>query len=160
MLRNRQHAIVERWCQDALAVYSSRAALVFAREQDQFANPIGHSLRTGTRAVFEALLDGADDERIRRALDDILRTRAIQQLAPSAAVEFLFHLKDVIRQELGSASNEAVCSHDLTEFMRRIDHAVLMAFDVYVAYRERLCELRINEVKRTIPWSVGRRKTG
>ena len=35
-----------------------------------------------------------------------------------------------------------------------------MAFDVYVAYRERLCELRINEVKRTIPWSVGRRKTG
>ena len=40
------------------------------------------------------------------------------------------------------------------------DDAALIGFDLYVAYREHLCELRINEVKRTIPWSVGRRKTG
>lgn len=156
----RQDAIVERWCQEALAVYSSRAAQAFRREQDRFANPIGHDLRTGTRAVFETLLDDADDERIRRALDDIVRTRAIQQLTPADALGFLFHLKDLIRQELPTADDEVARAHDLAAFMRRIDHAVLIAFDLYVAYREHLSELRINEIKRTIPWSVGRRKTG
>jgi hypothetical protein len=39
---------------------------------------------------------------------------------------------------------------------RRIDRAVLAAFETYVAYRELVCELRINEVKRSIPWAVTR----
>jgi hypothetical protein len=155
-LRKRQDVIVDRWCHDALAAYSSRAALAFGRERDRFANPIGHGLRTGTRAVFEALLDDADDEAIRDALDEILRTRAVQQLTAAEAVGFIFHLKDLIRNELSSTPADDVTPHALAEFTRRIDHAVLIAVDLYVAYRERLCELRINEVKRTIPWAVGR----
>jgi RsbT co-antagonist protein rsbRD N-terminal domain len=151
-LQEHRDAIVERWCQDALTAYADTAATAFVRERDRFANPVGHSIRAGTSEIFDALLEGADDAVIRGALDSILSIRAVQQLRVDQAIGFLFHLKDLIRAELNGAADE----HALVELERRIDRAALAAFETYVAYRELVCELRINEVKRTIPWAVTR----
>jgi hypothetical protein len=155
-LEEHRDAIVERWCDDALAAYADTAATAFARERDRFANPVGHSIRVGTRAIFDALLTGADDAAIRGALDGILSIRAVQQLPVDLAVGFLFHLKDLIRAELNGMGDERRMGPAVVELERRIDRAVLAAFETYVAYRELVCELRINEMKRSIPWSVAR----
>ena len=154
-LRGRENAIVERWFQDALAVYAGGAP-AFARERDPFANPVGHSLRSGTQAIFAALLEDGDGTDVRRSLDEILRIRAVQQLPAAEAVGFLFRLKELVRAELGPAAHERSVADALAALERRIDHTVLAAFELYVAYRERVCELRINEVKRSIPWMAGR----
>ena len=158
VLREREDAIVERWFQDTLAVYPCGAAAAFGRERNQFANPVGHSLRNGTREIFDALFDDPDGEALGHALDGILSIRAVQQLPVGQAVGFLFRLKDLLREELdGHAAHQAIIA-DLHELDRRIDRAALRAFETYVAYRELVCELRINELKRTIPWSVGRER--
>jgi len=160
LLREHEDAIVERWLQDTLAVYPCGAAAAFGRERDRFANPVGHSLRSGTRAIFDALLDDPESERLGHALDEILSIRAIQQLPVGQAVGFLFRLKDLIRESLnGSTGNRAV-EVALVELERRIDCAALRAFETYVAYRELVCELRINELKRSVPWSTGRVRRG
>jgi len=160
LLREHEDAIVERWLQDTLAVYPCGAAAAFGRERDRFANPVGHSLRSGTRAIFDALLDDPESERLGHALDEILSIRAIQQLPVGQAVGFLFRLKDLIRESLnGSTGNRAV-EVALVELERRIDCAALRAFETYVAYRELVCELRINELKRSVPWSAGRVRRG
>jgi len=151
-LQERRDAIVERWCEDALAAYADTAATAFARERDRFANPVGHSIRIGTQEIFDALLNDADDGVIRGALDSILSIRAVQHLRVDQAIGFLFHLKDLIRAEVDGGVDEAA----LVAMERRIDRAVLAAFETYVAYRELICELRINEVKRSIPWAVTR----
>jgi hypothetical protein len=151
-LQEHRDAIVERWCQDALAAYADTAATAFQRERNRFANPVGHSIRTGTGEIFDALLTDADDAVIRGALDSILSIRAVQHLRVDQAIGFLFHLKDLIRAEVDGAADEAA----LVALERRIDRAVIAAFETYVAYRELLCELRINEIKRSIPWAVTR----
>jgi len=153
-LRKCEDTILERWMADTLAVYPDEGARAFAREQNRFANPVGHSLRVGIRAIVTALLDGNDEESIRRSLNDILQIRAIQQLSPATAVGFLFCLKAVIRDSLGRQNG--TLGAELAELDRRIDQAALMAFDLYVAHRERVYELRLNEVKRAIPWSAGK----
>jgi len=155
-LQEHRDAIVERWCRDALAAYADTAATAFVRERDRFANPVGHSIRTGTCEIFDALVQGADDAVIRGALDSILSIRAVQQLPVDQAIGFLFHLKDLIRAEL----NEDVDDRALVDLERRIDRAALAAFETYVAYRELVCELRINEVKRSVPWAVTRGRRG
>ena len=78
--------------------------LCSARQKDPFANPVGHSLREGTRGIFEALLDGTDAEKIRDTCVRSSRSEQSSSFPPPEAVGFIFGLKEAIRAELGKAA--------------------------------------------------------
>lgn len=118
------------------------------REKDQFANPVGHSIRSGIEGIFDQFLRGIDPEQMSPFLDRIIRIRAVQDFSPAQAVVFIFHLKKVLRELRGSAPPEERL--DLTEILRfesKVDELALLAFDVYSSCRERLYEVRVEEVK-------------
>jgi hypothetical protein len=153
LLTKKKDAILQRWVDDALAMYSKDASAAFRREKDPFANPVGHSLRVGTQAIFEALLDGMTEEgEIRGHLDGVIRVRAVQQVSASGAVDFVFGLKQAVRTELGVKPGDAQFAPELAKLDGQIDRIALMAFDVYVKCRDQVSELRINEVKRRVSW--------
>jgi len=154
LLHRSKDAIVERWLDAALAMYPAESTALFRRQKDPFANPVGHSLRVGTREIFEALLDGMDAERIRRSLGEIIKIRAVQQFSASEAVHFVFGLKDAIRGELGTAVHEPGLSSELARLEGQVDRIGLAAFDIFVECREQVYELRVNEVKRRVSWVV------
>jgi hypothetical protein len=156
LLGARRSEIAERWLEDTLSAYPPRTVDAWRRERDRFANPVGHALRVGTRAVLDALLDGPDAHAARRGLEEILKIRAVQEMAPSEAVQFVFRLKAVVRSGLGPILQEEAARRELAELEASIDDTALAAFDLYVENRTRLTELRIEELKRNIPWVVGR----
>ena len=156
LLRERKDAVVQRWLEDVLATYPEDGSRAFEREKDPFANPVGHNLREGTRGIFEALLDGMDTETISNHLIDIIKIRAVQQFSASQAVAFVFSLKGVIRRELGDTASDPAIAVELCELEAQIDRIALAAFDIYGQCREQLLELRINEVKRSVAWTVER----
>jgi hypothetical protein len=155
-LERKADAIVGRWFDEALSAYSPEAVAAWTRQRDRFANPVGHGLAVGTRALFHALLEGADERALGTLLDEVVQVRAVQQMTPSAALGFLPRLKAIVREELGAASAEPALAPELARLEERIDGVVLAAFDRYVEHRERIMELRIAEVKRTTPWWVTR----
>ena len=69
---------------------------------------------------------------------------AVRDEPPSAALAFLFDLKPVIRSAAGKAADE----EDLRALDARIDALSLHAFDCYVACRNRIAQLRVDEVQR------------
>lgn len=154
LLHENRDAVTRRWLEDCLASYPGDSAALFRREKDPFANPVGHSLRVGTRGILEALLNGADHEKIRECLREIIKVRAVQQFSASEAVSFVFRLKEAVRAELGERAAERRLAAELTELEGRIDRIALAAFDVFVECREQVFELRVNEVKRRIAWAV------
>lgn len=154
LLQQNKDAIIQGWLEAALATYPGESSVAFKRQKDPFANPIGHSLRVGTHGIFEALLDGMDTEKIRQCLHEIIKIRAVQQFSASRAVGFVFHLKGAIRAELGEAARDPRFSSELVELEGQIDRIALAAFDVFVQCREQVCELRVNEVKRSVSWVV------
>ncbi len=156
LLRQRRSEIAERWFDDALSAYPPRTVDAWRRERDRFANPVGHALRVGTRAVLDALLDGPDAPAARRGLEEILRMRAVQEMTPSEAVRFVLRLKAVVRAELGPSLEDEGVRREMSDLEASIDDTALAAFDLYVENRARLMELRIEELKRNIPWVVGR----
>lgn len=153
-LEGKKEAIVSRWFDAALSMYFQDASAAFARQKNQFANPVGHSLREGTLAIFEALLDGMDAERIRQHLGAIIKIRAVQQFSPSSALSFIFSLKEIVRGELGETVDCAELLSERLLFEQRIDELALAAFDVYVQCREQLFEIRTNEMRRSVSWIV------
>ena len=155
VLRQRDD-IGERWLDEALSAYPAQAIAAWRGERDAFANPVGHALREGIRALLAWFLERTDAEAARAGLDRILQIRAVQGHSASEAVSFLFRLKGVVRAELGESVQNPEVAGEVAELEACIDEMGLLAFDLYTAHRERLFELRVAELKRTIPWSAAR----
>jgi len=156
LLRRHRDEVARTWFEDTLSAYPARAVEAWVRERDPFANPVGHGLRVGTGAVVDWLLGDGDAHTMRRGLDDILRVRAVQELSPGDALRFVFRLKAVLRAELGEALADPTLRQELAGLEARIDEIGLEAFELFLAHRERLYELRVAELKRTIPWIAAR----
>lgn len=152
LLRKEADTIVERWGEAVLSSYPSDAAVLFKKQQDPFANPIGASVREGTRGVFQAILDGMDPEALRSHLDTMVRIRAVQDFTPSQALAFVFDLRSIIRKALPQLDADPRLHRERAELERIIDGLALAAFEVYADCREELNALRVTEMKRQVSW--------
>ena len=143
ILADKKREIVGKWVDLILGTYES--AQFFKTQKDRIANPVGANVAEGLQRIFDLLLDGADAARLSEPLDQVIRMRAVQDFSPSQAVSFMFVLKDVIREEL--AKGDVPLPAELALFESAIDRAVLQAFDIYMACRERLFQIRVRELQ-------------
>jgi hypothetical protein len=132
--------IADVWFRRVLRTYPPQGAEFLATEPDPFRNPTGHTIRAALRTLLDELCLGMDRGRVGAALDSLIQIRAVESVAPSRALEFLFQLKDILRIELSGADRDLLNG--------RIDEMALIAFDLYMKYRERACEARMNEARR------------
>jgi hypothetical protein len=150
ILKESQSAIVDRWLADTLATYQSSAAEFFRLTKDPFANPVGNALAKGMAGILECLLAEKPLESIRGNLDEIIKIRAIQDFSPSQTLSFVFLLKNAVRVELGGKVVNPELLADLAQFESGIDQVALLAFEIYTNCRERICNLRVDEIKRSV----------
>jgi hypothetical protein len=160
LIEARKDTIVERWVDAVLSAYPSESAALFQAQKDPFANPLGHSVREGTRGTFQTILDGMDPEELRTHLDKIVRIRAVQQFTPSRAVSFVFSLRSIVREVIPEAEADPRLREGLADLDTRIDEVALAAFGLYAARREEVSKLRIGEVKRQMTWVLGKINRG
>jgi len=148
LLKQEQNAILNRWLRLILETYNPESASRLLKEKNQFSNPVGHTLRQGLEGVYAELSGELRPDKMRSYLDMIIRIRAVQEFSPARAVAFVFLLKNIIREESKKeAWTNLISQEDLVEFEQKVDEMALLAFNVYSDCRERLYELRVNEVK-------------
>lgn len=149
-LTERKNAIVNRWFQLLAAEYPAETARFLQHEKDRFANPVGYTLYQAITGLFEELLEVRDTDTAKAAvyLDDLLRLKAVQDFPPSQAIGSLFLVKKIIQDELaGEIQAASIPPEEILNFAGRVDRLALKAFDIYMACREQLYEIRVNEVK-------------
>jgi hypothetical protein len=133
-----QEAIVERWLERTLKSYPAEMASFLGVEQDRFRNPAGYTLRESLAVLAEELLGTMERGRIASVLDAVVRLRAVQDFSPAEALRFLFELRAAVGEVQGTVSDE---------LQGRIDEMALMAFDQYMACREKIYTLRAKELR-------------
>jgi hypothetical protein len=156
LLQKNQEDILRGWLEAAMSSYPKETAAAFSRQTDRFANPVGHSLREGTRRILQALLTDAARDEIRRHLTEIVRIRSVQAFSASEAIGFIFELKAIVRTVLGSEADQPQFATELAQLDARIDHVALAAVDMFVECRERVFALRASEVERRFSWLAGK----
>jgi hypothetical protein len=153
LLLEKKSSIVNKWCDLTLKTYPKQSHAFFAKK-DQFGNPVGHTISQGIATIYDALLevetpeDGSLMSGVSEALDSIIRIRAIQDFSPSEAVSFLLGVKSVIREELGIKTIQNGHSVEWAALDERIDSLLLLGFDMYSQCRQKIYDIRLNEVKR------------
>ena len=147
LLSQKRSAILKKWSLLVLDTYPLDTSKFLKREKNRFANPVGYTLSQELEKIYEELLMGMDPARVTPSLDRILRIRAVQEFSPSQAVSFVYLLKKAVREEVGKEIKKNVLYQELLEFESRIDSLGLLAFDLFVACKEKIYEIRVNEVK-------------
>jgi hypothetical protein len=124
--------------------YPQDTARFLAAGADPFANPVGHTIREGLGRLYDGLAADVTHADLCAAIDGIVRIRAVQEFAPSAAVGFVYALKGILREELTSVGLDAA-GHAAIE--GGVDRLALAAFDAYMKCREKIFEIRVREIR-------------
>lgn len=140
--------LVSQWADQILGTYPPETQVVWRKQKDRFANPVGVAILEAAENLFDVFLNWDDAEEVSKALDALVRIRSVQNFKPSQALSFVYLLKKVLRE---AYLDELAASGELRELMTletRIDNMGLIAFDLYSQTREQIFGMRVNEVKR------------
>jgi hypothetical protein len=144
-LARKKKVIVKAWFDGIVASYPVDTAQFLKGQKDPFANPVGQTTLNNLEPLMDHLLNEADPQAVRGLLDPIIRIRAIQDFTPAKAVGWIFDLKEIIRKASGTLDGRHL--KELRELERHIDQLGLLAFDIYMQCREKIYDLKANEMK-------------
>ncbi len=149
LLVQRRSTIIDKWSDLVVETYPPDTAKFLKAQRDRFANPVGAAIAEGVEGLFDELVRGIDREKASAFLDNIIRIRAIQDFTPSQALCFVLLLKKVVRKVLRKELREVAILEELLGFESNIDELALLSFDIYMSCREKIYEIRVNELKRS-----------
>ncbi len=151
LLKSKRSKIVKKWFDMILDTYPKDSRDLFRKTKHRFTNPVGSNIFEGINSIFDILLEkssNGDKRGIPEYLDNIVRIRAVQDFSPSEAIEFVLFLKKIIRKELNTdLKGNAKLNSELFEFETKIDEVLLESFNIFMKCREKLYELKANEMK-------------
>ncbi len=144
LIAEHKKTITGKWIEATIKTYAPETAALFLKASDRFANPVVGLLSQSLEAVIDGLASRVPEEKLAESLDAAIRTRAVQGFPPSQAVDFIFRLKQIIRDIAGKSDNSAELYRQLD---RKIDELALLGFDRYMVCREKIFEIRAFEVR-------------
>ena len=147
LLAQRKTAIIKNWFTLAVETYPPDTASFLKKQKDPFANPVGRTISIGLEALFNELLKEMDHDTIISFLDPIIRIRAIQNFSPAQAVSFIFLLKKAVRENIKKEALEEQLFSELLLFESKIDQLVMIAFNLYMQCKEKIYDLKANEMR-------------
>lgn len=140
--RQQRDEMLGRWFDLIVGAYPDETERFLREQADEFANPVGAALREELGPILDGVLSGCDPVELEPPLDRVIRVRALQDMSPAEAVAFILQLKPLFA-EIG----EEVSDVARAEFERRVDTALLTAFNVYSRCREQVFDIRVKEIK-------------
>lgn len=139
--------IVEKWIQSITDTYGQKTAAFLISKNDRFSNPVGYTIAVSVENILTGIIKDNDFGKIKAALNDIIKIRAVQDFSPSAATGFIFHLKKIISDVLEREIEDGVDLHEYANIELVIDKTAMLAFDLYMEAREKIYQIRLREIK-------------
>jgi len=146
-LTQKKSAIIQAWFEKVVITYPIDTAQFLKNQSDPFANPVGQNSLQSLREMFDLALGGFDRKTAQPLIDPIIRIRAIQDFTPARAVRFIFDLKKIIRAMAPVDAKDGHGQKTLQLLDDRIDELGLLAFDIYMQCREKIYDLKANEMR-------------
>jgi len=150
-LKKNRKKIIDRWFEAIVNTYPKETARILAKSKNRFDNPVGVATMQCAETVVDMLPGETDFKKVESELDSVIRIRAVQSFEPSNAIGFVFALKSIVRDVLGSSFFNKSSDRKISEaFDKKVDNIALTAFDRFMKCREDIFLLKAMESKRRI----------
>jgi RsbRD-like negative regulator of sigma factor len=150
LLIQHKRTLNKRWLERTTEVYSQHMRKFFAKEGNNFANPVGQSLATNLKKLLDGIIQDDTNTDLSGPLQEIIKIRAVQDLSSAQSVAFVFQLKNIVWDVLSDKLDSKKSQRELDEFNARIEALGFMAFDIYVECHKQIVQIRISELKRSV----------
>lgn len=147
IIEQQKAAILKKWFDLAIQAYEPDTAKFLRNKKDPFGNPVGNNTLKGLQGLLDQLLGEFDPLTVETYLDPIIRIRAVQAFTPSQAIAFVFSLKKIFRETLDTKAQDGQIMNELLAIEAKIDQLCLMAFDLYMACKEKIYQISANETR-------------
>jgi hypothetical protein len=141
-LKKNKNSFIKKWFQATIDTYPKQTARILGKDSNRFDNPVGAITHESIEDVFNLILEDFDQETLEKALDPVIRIRAVQSFSASEAVSFVFTLKqigeDIIEENL------------IRQFDQLVDQIALAAFNKLMKCKEEIFLLKATESKRRV----------
>ncbi|MFZ7127113.1 MAG: RsbRD N-terminal domain-containing protein [Desulfobacterales bacterium] len=146
LLTKKKSEIVGQWFDALVNTYPPDTARFLKSQPDSLANPVGSTARQTLDGLYDELTGDADPANLSRILDPLIRIRAVQLLfTPAKALGFILEIKSIVRNQLGNRADDPALVSSLTRFDKKVDRALLVAFDGFQGCREHIYHLKATE---------------
>lgn len=150
ILWEQKDSLSKKWIDIVHGSYPFETVGFLRTRKDQFANPVGYRTEQAAVALLDVLfMEKPDEEQTSKAIEEIIRVRAIQDFSPEVAVGIFFAIKDIVREVVKKSGQMESCLPALLDMESRVDAVVLIAFGLYARCREKLHLLKVEEFKRS-----------
>jgi hypothetical protein len=134
--------LLKKWFKATIDTYPAQSARILGKDVDRFDNPVGAVTRETLEDILHLLASDYTSDTLEKALDPVIRIRAVQAFSAAEAVSFIFALKDIGETIMDSAL--------VRKFDRMVDQVVLAGFNRLMKCREEIFLLKATESKRRI----------
>ncbi|WP_304511727.1 RsbRD N-terminal domain-containing protein [Desulfobacula sp.] len=142
ILKKNKAPFVKEWFRATIDTYPSQSAKILGKDVNRFDNPVGAATRETIEEVFNLILEDFNQEMLEKALDPVIRIRAVQAFSASEAVSFVFALKVIGENILDDSL--------IREFDKIVDKIALASFNKLMKCKEEIFLLKATESKRRI----------
>ena len=142
VLKKNKEPFIKKWFHATIDTYPQQTAKILGKDSNRFDNPVGAVTHETIEDVFNLILEKFNGETLEKALDPIIRIRAVQAFSASEAVSFVFALKGIGEDILDSSM--------IREFEKIVDQIALASFNKFMKCREEIFLLKATESKRRI----------
>ena len=140
LIQENRKEILELWLERALSFFSERM---------ERTTPIGEVLYVGLGAMLDGIEE--NDEAFTAALNDVTRIFAVQNFPPSRSMSLFFELADLLRVfATRVTSKKNMTEAEWNACRTRMEEITLQAFDCYMANREKIYQLKVDESSRRV----------
>lgn len=146
LLAEQESAITDRWFNLIIDSYPADASGFLKNQKNRFLNPVGNTIAREIVVLYHSLLTSTNSEALAASIENIVKIRSVQEFTPAEAIGFVFLVKKAVRDALNDSRHIDV--EELDNFDRKVDELALRCFDCYTRCREKIYEIRLNELRR------------
>ncbi|MBU1341701.1 MAG: RsbRD N-terminal domain-containing protein [Proteobacteria bacterium] len=142
ILKKDKESFVKKWFQATINTYPAQTARILGKDSNRFDNPVGAVTHETIKDVFNLITEEFNQEILEKALDPVIRIRAVQSFSAAEAVSFVFALKQIGENLLDDSL--------IRQFDKLVDQIALAAFNKFMKCKEEIFLLKATESKRRI----------
>lgn len=142
LLSKKRDSIVEKCFDLTISTYPEQSHLFLKEKKRQFTNPVGYTIYQGIEKIIDNIIAQESLENFTFPLEEIIRIRAVQDFTPSQAIGFIFLIKEAIYNSIYREAKH----NELMDLLSRIDSLALLAFDIFMKYREKIYDIKAREL--------------
>ena len=146
-LEDNKDRIIDKWVNQTFQTYQPEMVRFLKGTKNPFANPVRTTIINSLQSIYDGILSSKNTDEFYPELEAIIKLRSIQDFTPSDSLSFLFMLKTIVWEEIGTADSSALSSEEFHRFNEKLDALIKLSFDIYTKCRKKIYEIRIAEIK-------------